>query len=106
MAQPGRPKSDHPRTRRIGCGLNDAELDQLDKLRGGVSRGEYVRRAALGDAPATIPEINRLAHADLGRALGNLATVATAMRGGAYAELAEVEKLVREVRNLLIGLKR
>jgi len=105
MARPGRPKKDQPREHRIGCGMNDQELAQLDRLRGGVSRGEYLRRAALGDAPQQIPEINRQAHADLGRALGNLATVATAMRGGAYAELVEVEKLVREVRNLLIGIK-
>lgn len=105
MAQPGRPKSDAPRTHRIGCGMNDAELEKLDRLRGGVSRGEYLRRAALDKAPRTIPEINRQTHADLGRALGNLATVATAMRGGEYIELQEVEKLVREVRNFLIGVK-
>jgi len=85
--------------------MSDDELAELDRLRGGVSRGEYVRRAALGDAPRTIPEINWQAHADLGRALGNLSTVATAMRGGAYVELAEAENLVRELRNILIGLK-
>ena len=106
MAQPGRPKSDAPRNHRIGCGMSDAELENLDKLRGGVSRGEYLRRAALDKAPRTIPELNRTAWADLGRALGNLSTIATAMRGGEYRQIEEIRAAIKDLRQTLIGAKK
>ena len=105
MSKGGRPKKavSEKRNVAVGCRLTDSELKLLDHRRGSISRGEYLRRAALQNAPRPVPEINRQAWVDLGRSLGNLATVATAMRGGAYAELEEVEAAVREVRLKLIG---
>lgn len=105
MSKGGRPKKapDEKRNVRVGCRLTDGEVLLLDKRRGKVSRGEYLRRAAFENAPRPVPKINRQAWSDLGRSLGNLSTLAVAMRGGAYAELQDVEKVVRDVRLKLIG---
>lgn len=103
-----KPKPDAEKRRHhIACRLIDAELDRLDAGRpDGISRGEWLRTLALKrKLPQAIPEINRDAWRDLGRSLGNLSTVATAMRGGEYALLENVEATVKELRLALIGVK-
>jgi len=92
----------------VSVRLNPGELDQLDLQREKVSmqRGEYLRAAALHKLPPTIPELNREAWADLGRALGNLSTIATAMRGGDYRALEEIQAAVKDLRSSLIGVKK
>lgn len=99
-----------PETKRSHCvsvRLNKAELDRLDNQRQRVNmkRGEYLRASSLHVLPSIIPEINRQAWLDLGRSLGNLATVSSAMRGGDYVLLNEVERTVRELRQQLIGIR-
>lgn len=83
--------------------LNRNELSRLDARRGKLTRGAFMRHAAIDSIPPTIPPLNLSEHADLGRALGNLATVATAMRGGVFVEIEECRQAVRQVRDLLIG---
>jgi len=56
----------------VNSRLTDAELAHVDAHRGGVSRGEWLRRAAFGHAPRTIPAINREAWTELSRAAANL----------------------------------
>lgn len=60
------------RKNRVGCRLTDAEAAHVDRLRGRVSRGEWVRRAALGRPPRIVPELNREAWLALARAAANL----------------------------------
>ena len=58
----------------VSVRLNPAELTDLDSARKLVQmqRGEYLRSAAIGVLPPTIPAINREAWANLARATGNL----------------------------------
>lgn len=97
------------RTVPVGCKLTVREAVELDRRRAKISRGEYLRRAALGQAPRTIPEINRAAWAELGRLAGGLASVARAVREGRAVgvDRAEIEALGRAVaalRRELVGL--
>lgn len=95
-----------PTQRREHCvsvRLNDAELERLDIARGRHQRGEALRMISMDKLPAPVPEINVALRADLGRSLGNLATIATAMRAGNFAELGEIKILISELRNQLLG---
>jgi hypothetical protein len=56
----------------VNSRLTDAELAHVDAHRGGVTRGEWLRRAAFGHAPRTIPALNREAWIELSRAAANL----------------------------------
>lgn len=90
----------------ITCRLTDAEREHL--LEGkpeGMTAGEWLRMRALKRMlPPSIPAINREAWRDLARVAGNLATVATAMRGGDYKNLDEIRQMVVELRGRLIGV--
>jgi hypothetical protein len=93
------------RTNRIVSRLSCDELAALDSRRGKCRRGAFLRIAALGRVPRHVPHVNQDTARDLSRALGNLATVATAMRGGHYAELETVRRLVAEVGAALRGIR-
>jgi hypothetical protein len=90
------------RTHCVSVRLSPAELSLLDSRRARNQRGSYLRACLLDKLPPVIPPVNLSLHRDLGRALGNLATVATAMRGGKYVELPEVLQTVRDLRLRLI----
>jgi hypothetical protein len=47
------------RQHHVACRLTDDELALVDARRGGMSRGAWLRTAALQRPPAVIPEINR-----------------------------------------------
>lgn len=90
----------------VSCRMNDSEIAQLDARRGKYARGEYLR-LALNSAlpPPAPPEINREAWVTLAKAAGNLATMATAMRGGEYVPLDEITTAIADFRRELIGAK-
>lgn len=98
--------ADELRTVCVACRLTAAEAEQLDQGKPDyISRGEWLRHRALSrQLPRPIPEINRQAWRDLARAAGNLATVATAMRGGDYVEVSDIKRVLADVRNGLIGI--
>ena len=63
----------------VTCRLTDAELEFVDQARGAdengkaaVTRGEYIRLAALKAPPRVVPEVNREAWAELARVSSNL----------------------------------
>lgn len=90
----------------ISVRLNRNELDLLDSRRSTMQRGTFFRAALHGKFPdqILIPSINKDLYRDLGRALGNLATVATAMRGGEYREIDEIKGILNDFRlKLLTG---
>lgn len=94
------------RTHCVSSRLNPDELDLLDTRRGKYARGEYLRMAFLHELPPQPPpEINREAWQNLSKVSGNLATIATAMRGGEHIELEEILTELKEFRRQLIGLK-
>ena len=101
----GRGKKEVAKLKRDYCvsvRLHADEVALLDERRLLNQRGSYMRAILLYKTPPVIPSINRQLHKDLGRSLGNLATVATAMRAGQYVELPEVLQAVRDLRLVLI----
>lgn len=91
----------------VSVRLNPDELARLDAERGAYRRGEWLRRVWLGSVPpAPVPPINREAWFALSKVAGNLATIATAMRGGEYVELSKINAEVAAFRNALIGVKK
>ena len=83
--------------------LNPQELSRLDAVRGKHQRGEALRMLALTSLPAPVPEVNIALRNDLGRALGNLSTVAIAMRSGEYVQIEDVRKAIADLRDQLSG---
>lgn len=97
----------------ISCRVNDAELALIDQRRGKVSRGEWLRLAALSKPPRIVPEVNKVAWADLARAAGNLNQLARAINEGrwpvengpsAQATIMKMRAQLDAVRASLIGL--
>jgi hypothetical protein len=96
----------------VSCRLTDAEIARLDELRGEVSRGEWLRLAAMAKPPRIVPTVNKVAWADLSRVAGNLNQMNRALNegrltakdaAGAGLMLMELRGQVDQLRRLLIG---
>ncbi|WP_051416393.1 plasmid mobilization relaxosome protein MobC [Paracoccus sp. J55] len=105
------PKPKPPQEQRrhaVSCRLTDAELARLDELRGEVSRGEWLRLAAMAKPPRIVPTVNKVAWADLARAAGNLNQITRAINEGKLPvkNVPGVGKAVMEVRAQLDAVRR
>lgn len=95
-----------PRIHCVSTRLNDAELDQLDRQRGLMDRGEYLRCAAIDQLPPVIPEINQAAWLDLGQAMVNLNLLAQAHNiDTTHISWMSLTTTLNEFRRSLIGAK-
>lgn len=92
---PDESKRKHP----VTCRLTDAELAHVDRLRGSMTAGEWIRTAALGRPPMIIPELNREAWLALSRAASNLNQLAKTSH---FTEVDVTEHL-KAFRAALIG---
>lgn len=92
----------------VSCRLTDAELALLDELRGEVSRGEWLRLAAMAKPPRIVPTVNKVAWADLARAAGNLNQITRAINEGRMPvkDVASVGRAVMQVRGQLDVVRR
>lgn len=109
-----KPKPSHElRRHSVSCRLTDEEIAILDQRRGKVSRGEWLRLAALAAPPRIVPEVNKVAWSDLSRAAGNLNQLSRAINEGrwpvkdapgAKATLMDLRAQLDAVRASLIGL--
>jgi len=108
-----RPKPpEEQRRHAVSCRLTDAELARLDELRGEVSRGEWLRLAAMAKPPRIVPTVNKVAWADLSRVAGNLnqlnrsineGKLTTKDVAGAGRMLMDLRAQVDQLRRVLIG---
>lgn len=95
----------------VTCRLTDAESWAVDAARGSVSRGEYIRLAALLAPPRVVPAINREAWTELSRVSANLnqllrsynSTKSVKDGSAATAALDELRQSVEAVRLSMIG---
>ncbi|MCK9397923.1 MAG: hypothetical protein M0Q44_20325 [Methylobacter sp.] len=94
-----------PRIHCVSARLNNAELSQLDRQRGRLARGEYLRCAGLDVLPATIPEINQTAWVELSRAVGNLNQLARALNQSSDVSHEQITQTLKEFRAALVGAK-
>jgi len=114
---------DLKRTRCVSVRLHVGELAWLDEQRAAVQmqRGEYLRSAAMGKLPPTIPAVNREQWAELARTAANLNQIARHLNEGLRGDgerigkafglqlsagLANCLRLLMMVRCDLIGVKR
>lgn len=93
----------------VTCRLTDAERDHVDASRGKVTRGEFIRRAALKAAPRVVPEVNREAWVELARLSANLNQLLRHLnerRPGTPppAQIGQLQAAVTRLRADLIGL--
>lgn len=107
------PKLAHEkRQHSVSCRLTDDELALLDKLRGQVSRGEWLRLSAFAQPPRIVPEVNKIAWSDLARTAANLNQLTRIMhlnftdqknRLETSKALMDLRSKLADVRALLIG---
>lgn len=100
------PKSgEEPRTIAVCSRLDSAEAAKLDKLRGKMQRGVYLRMLINGATPQLMPTINIEAYNTL-RSIDNRLD-AIGSRKGVFndAEIAEVRKLISNLRLELLNIK-
>ena len=92
----------------VSCRLTDAELVTLDERRGEVSRGEWLRLAAMAKPPRIVPTVNKVAWADLARAAGNLNQITRAINEGKMPvkDAPSVGRAVMKVRAQLDAVRR
>lgn len=93
----------------VTCRLTDDEKTKVDQLRGAITRGEWLRRAALGKPPRMIPELNRQAWVELARLTANLNQLARAVNEGKrdlpQVDFESLRELTQQLRLELIGGK-
>ena len=104
--------ADELRRHSVSCRLTDAELSTVDERRGEVSRGEWLRLAALSKPPRIVPTVNKVAWADLSRSAGNLNQITRAINEGRLpvsdrakvgAQLMQIRAEMDQLRRLLVG---
>lgn len=102
----GHPKLDKTdcRDKCVSVRLNDAELAQLDRQRGVLKKGEWLRMAALDELPPAIPELNQQAWIELARASANLNQIATKLNHGDVVDIQIIRSALTIFRNDLVGL--
>lgn len=95
------------RSHTVSVRLNEAELVWLDEQRQPVQmqRGEYLRAAALGKLPPTIPPLNQTAWIELSRSAANLNQIAHRLNTGETVPLDDVRAALDAFRRDLIGAK-
>lgn len=101
--------ADQQRRHPVTCRLTDAELVRVDAARGAVTRGAFLRRAALAAPPRVVPEVNRAAWVELARLSANLNQLARHLNEGRLGALPEwqpdeLRAAVDRLRADLIGL--
>ncbi len=92
----------------VACRLTNEELAVCDARRGGMTRGAWLRVAALQNVPSIVPEVNREAWIDLARAAGNLNQIAKRLNASHPSGDGMVEEILRalnDFRNRLIGFE-
>ena len=93
------------RDRCVSVRLNLAELEWLDRVRepAKMQRGEYLRAAAKGKLPTTIPPINVEAWAELARSAANLNQIAKHLNSGERVALTQIILSLEAFRRDIIG---
>lgn len=96
-------KRKHP----VSCRLTDQELSQVDSQRGGMTRGEFLRRAAMdADLPPLVPEVNKVAWHELSKLSGNFNQLCKQQNTyGALNNPDEMPEIIQNLRLALLGVK-
>lgn len=89
----------------VACRLTDAEQAQLERGRGALSPGEWLRTLALARRlPRSIPAVNLDAYGALARAAGNLNRLTRHANTTGQLELVELSAMLGALRAALVGV--
>ena len=89
----------------VACRLTDAEQAQLERGRGALSAGEWLRTLALARRlPRSIPAVNLEIYGALARAAGNLNRLTRHANATGQLELAELRATLAAFRAALVGV--
>jgi hypothetical protein len=104
MAKRGKKKMDPAEKRlvRVTSFFSTDELAALDAARCTRSRAEHIRMCIRNAVPAPVPSLNVETASNLGRALGNLASLAAASRRGGFVQERDLLPVLIDLRNLLL----
>lgn len=100
------PKSgEEPRTIAVCSRLDSAEAAKLDRLRGKMQRGVYIRMLINGATPQLMPEINMQAYNTLLNISNRLDAIGSRKGVLFDAEIAEIKELISNLRLELLNIK-
>lgn len=102
------PKILPPAEKRMHCisvRVNDDELALIERRRGQMQSGAWLRSAALDAAPTMIPEINKSAWSELANAAANLNQIARKLNRGNDLGIDLIASELAEFRLKLLGVK-
>jgi len=93
------------RTHCVSVRFNPVELQELDRRRGKIQRGTFLRNLFLGKRePAQIPEPNRKAYAETARWASVLNQIARRMNEGEDVDIESTRATLAGFRRSLLGL--
>lgn len=89
----------------VSSRMSKKELDELDRRRGRVRRGTFLRNVFLGRRePRQIPEVNRERYAETARWAANLNQLVRVLNAGGEIDIAELQRILAGFRLSLLGL--
>lgn len=89
----------------VSVRMSPAELAELDRRRGKIRRGTFLRNLYLGKRePRQIPEVNRERYSETARWAANLNQLARTSNAGEAVDLVELQRILAGFRLSLLGL--
>lgn len=86
--------------------MSMSELQDLDRRRGRIRRGTFLRNVFLGKRePRQIPEVNRERYIETSRWASNLNQIAKQLNTAEAVEADDIRRILAGFRRSLVGLK-
>jgi len=90
----------------VSVRMSESELSELDRRRGKIRRGTFLRNVFLGKKePKQIPEVNQKVYIETSRWASNLNQIAKQLNTADVIEIEELRRTLNEFRKSIIGLK-
>lgn len=90
----------------VSVRMSEFELQDLDRRRGKIRRGTFLRNVFLGKKePKQIPEVNQKVYIETSRWASNLNQIAKQLNTADVIEIEELRRTLNEFRRSIIGLK-
>ncbi len=90
----------------VSVRMSESELSELDRRRGKIRRGTFLRNVFLGKKePKQIPEVNQKVYIETSRWASNLNQIAKQLNTAGVIEIEELRRTLNEFRKSIIGLK-
>ena len=93
------------RTHCVSVRMSPGELRELDRRRGKIRRGTFLRNLFLGKRePRQIPEVNRERYSETARWAANLNQLARQVNAGEELSMTDLQRILSAFRLSLLGL--